>query len=584
MLHRARLFQKYAVLLVSLVGGALLVSGALSLYFSYQETRAALLVLEHEKAQSAAVRIDQFVREIERQLGWTTFPQFGEGSSAIELRRLDLVKLLRQVPAIMEASYIDGNGLEQVRLSRLALDVIGASRDRSGDASFIQAGKSGTYFGPVYFRKDSEPYMSIASRAGRGSGVTAVEVNLKFIWDVITQIRIGKTGLAYVVDRNGALIAHPDISLVLRKTDMSVLPQVKAALSASFIELGRSVEDDARDSSGRKVLTTYARIEPLGWTVFVEQLQDEALAPLYISMLRSAMVLLAGLLLAVLASLLLARRLMRPINALREGAAAIGAGELGHRIDLVTGDELQELGEQFNKMGADLSASYSQLEQKVQERTAELQKEQRRSQSLLHNMLPVEIAAELSLTGHVRPVRYESVTILFTDFSGFTQAASAMPADRMVAELNEIFASFDDITEHFGVEKIKTIGDAYMAVAGLPVPCADHAQRCIRAGLALVEFLDRRNATAAFKWAVRVGIHSGPVVAGIVGRKKYAFDIWGDTVNIASRMESSGQVGRVNISAYTYDLACNEFDCEYRGKIAAKGKGEIDMYFVIGPK
>ncbi|MDP2821348.1 MAG: adenylate/guanylate cyclase domain-containing protein [Sulfuritalea sp.] len=207
--------------------------------------------------------------------------------------------------------------------------------------------------------------------------------------------------------------------------------------------------------------------------------------------------------------------------------------------------------------------------------------EHERSERLLLNILPAELAQELSATGSARPARHESVTILFTDFSGFTQVASSMPAERMVAELNEIFAAFDDITDACGVEKIKTIGDAYMAAAGLPKPCADHAQRCVRAGLSMIDYLENRNRTAAFKWSLRVGVHSGPVVAGVVGKRKYAFDIWGDTVNIASRLESSGEVNKVNISAYTFDLVRDKFECEYRGKLAAKGKGEIDMYFAL---
>jgi len=208
--------------------------------------------------------------------------------------------------------------------------------------------------------------------------------------------------------------------------------------------------------------------------------------------------------------------------------------------------------------------------------------ERERSERLLLNILPADLVKELSETGSARPARHESVTILFTDFSGFTQTASAMPADRMVAELNDIFAAFDDICDELGVEKIKTIGDAYMAAAGLPKPCADHAQRCVRAGLRMLDYVEQRNRTAAFKWSLRVGVHSGPVVAGVVGKRKYAFDIWGDTVNIASRMESAGEIGRVNVSAYTFDLIRDEFACEYRGKVSAKGKGEIDMYFVAG--
>lgn len=231
-----------------------------------------------------------------------------------------------------------------------------------------------------------------------------------------------------------------------------------------------------------------------------------------------------------------------------------------------------------------LQRSERELEEKVSQRTLELQIEQIRTKELLHNILPVEIAEELSATGSARPARHESVTILFTDFSGFTQAVSSMPADRMVGELNELFVAFDAITDLLGVEKIKTIGDSYMAVAGLPKQCDDHAQRCIRAGLLIIDYLEDRNRNSAFKWSIRLGVHSGPVVAGVVGKRKYAYDIWGDAVNIASRMESSGEIGRVNISAYTYDLVKDDFECEYRGKVDAKGKGAIDMYFVKGAR
>lgn len=226
----------------------------------------------------------------------------------------------------------------------------------------------------------------------------------------------------------------------------------------------------------------------------------------------------------------------------------------------------------------------AELENKVATRTADLTHERERTESLLRNILPASVADELKASGVTVPRRFEDTSILFTDFAGFTEAMGTMPGARMVAELNEIFAAFDDIIDRRGLEKIKTIGDAYLAAAGLPEPAPDHATRCVRAALDMVAFIQQRNEHSSIKWGLRVGIHSGPVVAGVVGKRKYAYDIWGDTVNIASRMESAGEPGRVNLSAYTYDLVRDQFDCEYRGKIGAKGKGEVDMYFAIAEK
>ena len=184
----------------------------------------------------------------------------------------------------------------------------------------------------------------------------------------------------------------------------------------------------------------------------------------------------------------------------------------------------------------------------------------------------------------MQATRHASATLLFTDFAGFTAAASTMPPDVLVAELNEIFAAFDRICQCHGLDRIKTIGDAYMAAAGVTASCEDHAQRCVRAAQDMVAFLEQRNTVSAFKWHLRVGVHSGPVIAGVLGTHKLAFDVWGDTVNLAARMESAGAVGRINVSAYTYHLIQSEFACSYRGRLSAKGKGEVDMYFVDAPQ
>jgi len=369
---QSRLFRKYFAFFVLLVGSALLASDLTGLYFSYKEKRAALFELQREKALGAAVLIEQFAADIERQVGWTTLPL---ADGALEQRYLELLKLLRQVPAITDASWLDTSGREQVRVSRLTMDRIGSGIDRSGEPAFHQPSDGDPYLGPVDFHKETEPYMTIALSADRErDGVTLVEVNLKFIWDVVSRIRIGTTGHAYVVDRRGQLISHRDISLVLKKTDFSFLPQVSRALAAG-VEPGGGLQDQGAgvDSRGNPVLAAYAAIPELGWIVFVEQPLTEAYAPLYAAVRRTGFLLLVALALAVVASLMLARHIARPIRALQEGAARIGSGAFDHRMEVTTGDELQTLAGELNRMAARLRESYAGLERKVAERTQELE-------------------------------------------------------------------------------------------------------------------------------------------------------------------------------------------------------------------
>src|SRR6516162_5868413 len=369
---RGRLLRKYALLFIALVGVALILNSALDFWFSYQVHKEALLRVQQEKADAAAGRIAEFVDEIERQIGWTTHARWAAGP--LDQRRFDYVRLLRQVPAITELTELDGAGKEQLKVSRLAEDEVGTEEDFSMAPAFTQAKAHGVWFSPVYFRKESEPYMTMAMvRAGKNAGVTVAEINLKLIWDVITALKIGQGGYAYVVDGRGRLIAHPDISLVLRDTNLAKLPQVAAALSAAQAAPGaQPAVAVAKGIGGGSVLTTHSAIAPLGWLVFVEVPLSEAFAPLYGQAARSLVLLVVGLGVAAIAAFAMARRMTGPIRELQAGAARIGAGELGRRIEIHTGDELEGLASQFNSMAADLQKSYSELEQKVEERTAEL--------------------------------------------------------------------------------------------------------------------------------------------------------------------------------------------------------------------
>ena len=206
--------------------------------------------------------------------------------------------------------------------------------------------------------------------------------------------------------------------------------------------------------------------------------------------------------------------------------------------------------------------------------------EKKKSEDLLHNILPSNIIRDLKESGKTIPKRHKNVSILFTDFEGFTEIVASISAITLVDELNDIFGQFDEIMEETEVEKIETIGDAYMAACGLEKEMPNNAANCIRAAKMMQSYLEERNKSHEIKWRMRVGIHSGTIVAGVVGKKKFAYDLFGDTINIASRIESAGEAGKINISSSTYELIKNDFTCLSRGKIFAKGKGELEMYFV----
>lgn len=367
--RQGRLFRKYALVLVALVGATVIASNLVQLYFSYQETQQSLLRVERAEAARAALRISQFVDGIRTQVAGS-LPPPGLGDVPLEQRRTDLLALQRRAPEIEEVTFIDVRGREQLRVSRLALNQIGENVDRAQDPAYLRTRAGETYYSAVDFRAGSEPHFNVAVPEARNAPVTVANTNLRFALDPVTSIKVGQAGHAYVVDAAGRLIAHPDISAVLRLTDLSSLPQVQAALK------GKATPDEramvAHDLAGRSVLTAYEVIPSTGWAVFVEQPLEEAFAPLDASVLRAAGLLALALIVAVAASLVLARRMTGPIETIRAGTTGIAAGSLAQRIELRTGDELEDLADDFNRMTERLQESYATLEQKVEDRTRQL--------------------------------------------------------------------------------------------------------------------------------------------------------------------------------------------------------------------
>ena len=384
------LFRKYLLVLLILVGGLLSLSSAVELYFSYQETKQSIVRLERTKALAAANEIERYLGQILQQLRSTmqgaidvsALGTAGIGAQAggqsraaalAEQRESDFLRLSRSVPAITEIRHLDLAGKERLRTSRLELDAVESGEDFAEWPPFLGAKAKKTYFSPAYFKDETEPYITMAVAPDETAAeVTAAEVNIRAIWDVVSRIGIGRGAHAYVVDSNDKLIAHSDLRLVLEKRDLSAAPQVKAARANSDGSRDDKAFTIANGLQGGQMLAVHAAIPALGWLVFIEQSVEDSFAPLRSATLRSLAVLVLGLLLATLASVALARRMVAPIRVLQAGAARVGKGDLDHRIDIRTGDEVQALAEEFNHTAAQLQESQRGLENKVEERTRAL--------------------------------------------------------------------------------------------------------------------------------------------------------------------------------------------------------------------
>ncbi len=363
---RRRLTWKYVAVLVSLVVAALLASGLTEAYFSYQDNRRALNRIHLEKASSAAALIEQFVEGLHNQVDDVA------RSEGLAERNTDFQRLLFRESSVSTVRYLDSSGREQLRISRYSVNHQGLGRDYAGSPEFMVARAKGTYYGRIYFLRDSRPHLTLSVRERPpGRGVVAAEIDLQFVEGVIRQARVGSAGYAYAVDAQGELVAHPSIDLVLGRADFVRLPQVRSALSGSASTATSAVET-GRNWRGRKVLSAFQTVDPPGWRVFVEEPLSVAYSPLESALVRTALLLAAFLVVAVGTSVLLARRMVRPITSMQAASAKIGEGALDHRIEVTRKDELGMLGDEFNRMAARLQESYAGLEDKVEERTQEL--------------------------------------------------------------------------------------------------------------------------------------------------------------------------------------------------------------------
>jgi adenylate cyclase len=532
---RGSLFWKCVVLFGALVGSASVVTGGSEIYFSYKESKQRLIQLQRESALATAATIDRFFRDIERQMRWVNASWRSPDARGFNQRYLDTLRLLRQVPAITDIIDLDQAGREQLRISRLSLDVVRSDADRSREPIFSEAQQKGRYFSPVTFRKESEPYVTMAlAGSGNRGGVTAADVNLKFIWDVISQVKVANGGRAFVVDGGGQLLADPDISRVLRLTDLSGLEQVQAALVPA-IAGNHSL---TRDRDGVEVLSAHAVVPSTGWLVFVESPLSEALAPVYASLLRTGGLLAFGLLLSMLACLVLARRITDPIRALQEGAIRVGSGDLDHRIEVRTGDELEALAEQFNDMT---------------ERLKEAQAKSERV-GMLKRFLSPQLAEVLVSSGEKRILdsHRSEVTVVFCDLRGFTAFSEESEPEEVMGLLGEYHAALGALIQEFEGTLERFVGDGLMVLFNDPLPCPDPAARAVEMALAMrarVEEMAQRWRRYGHDISFGIGIAQGFTTLGQIGFEgRFDYAAIGSIPNLASRLCGEAKNGQILIS------------------------------------
>ncbi len=535
---------KYVAVVVTLVVAAVVSVGLTEFYFSYQDSQRAVTSLEVDKASAAAVSIQQFVDQIVGDIQSVSKVDAPDGTDRLQ----SFKSLLVRQTLISQLTYLDASGRDCVRAYSLQsevdqIDAIGCQGDRSHSPEFVCARAGGQYFGAVAFdATDDRPHMTISiAEATPGAGVIVADVDLRTVLDVLDRAKFGNAGYAYAVDSAGEPIADPDINLVLRHTSFAGLPQVHAALAGSA---GGSdgVVADGRDHNGGQVLSAFQRVDPVGWWVFVEEPLTEAYAPIAAAIWRTAALLVVFLILAVVTSILLARNLVRPIESMRAAAAGIGSGALDQRIEISSRDELGALAEEFNRMAAQLEASYASLERKVQERTqelagalAELDVKSRELEAASHHKS--EFLANMS---HELRTPLNAISgfsqVLRKGLFGEINEKQAEYLDDILASARHLLSLIDDVLDLAKVEA----GQIELHKAPFSLPEA------LERGVVIVR--DR-----AMKGGVQISTTVGPGVDTVVGDERRITQVLFNLLSNAVKFTPSG--GEVDVSASRLDGA-----------------------------
>ena len=562
------LFQKYLLVLFMAVAIPLVVNGVVEAWFGYRDQRERLDQLLGVQATSAAAEIHDFIFDITNQLGWLV--QVPWSDEPDERRRTEALRLLRQAPAIVDLALIDHKGLERLYVSRIGLNRIESRADRSADPAVVGARSAQVWFSDVSYHRGSEPHLTVAVVGNRPSvGAVVAEVNLKLIWDVISAIKVGKSGFAFVLDRPGRLIAHPDISLVLRGAEEATSKPFRIIRDA--IGPAGAGFATSRDAEGREIAAVAAPVAGPDWTVIVEQPLSEAYAPIYAALWRTAALLAAGTIFAALLAYALAHRMTEPIRVLEEGTEKIGAGSFDHRISIETGDEFQRLANSFNKMAAEL-----ELAQQHQERIAKLKR-----------FLAPQVADLVDRAGDdsVLDGRHAEVVVIFCDLRGFTAFSAALAPEQVMSVLSEYYECLGRAITQFAATLISFSGDGLMVLVNAPVPVEEPALRAVDLAVEMqksVQGLIAGWRSRGYQVGFGIGLASGAATVGRIGyADRFDYTAIGSVVNLAARLCASAADREILIDAEVAERVRGKRPLERLGDRQIKGFDEAIPVFGI---
>jgi class 3 adenylate cyclase/HAMP domain-containing protein len=586
---RKGLFAKYVTALVGLVVFVLAVNGATEAWINYRATKTAVTDAIGERAEATARRIEQSIADLERQISWVT-----RASARPEDHRTDYTQLLNQVPAVSQLSLLDGYGREQLKVSRSSV-VTGSKADFARDVRFTGTNGKTVSYAPAVFRGE-HPFMSISvAHSGFNADITVAEIDLGFLADSLGDAQVGRSSFAYVVDPKGLVLARSSRGPEIGKSLIG-LPQVEAALKTGApADTGTDIDHDS-------VLTTASAVPKLGWYVFYEQPTAHALAPIRDQVARAALLIALGLVVAIFAGTILARRMLIPITALRRGARRLGEGDFGQRIEVKTGDELEELAGQFNSMAGQLQETYAGLETKVLERTRDLAQtidelalahstvqqqagklqeqteqlkdwnkslEERVEKQLgeierirrLERFLAPQVAQLIaSSDGHdsLLDSHRREVTVVFCDLRGFTAFTEATEPEEAMNVLREYHAALGELIFKYEGTLDRYAGDGVMVLFNAPIQLPDHTRRAVKMA---VEMRDAIGALTV-RWRNRghslgfgVGIALGYATLGQIGfEQRLEYAAIGSVTNLASRLCDEAKANQIVVSRRVYGM------------------------------